>query len=97
MRISIRFRKPTNRISDAEASGRAGEAHIWASLELKHVLAFEVLEEIDGFLKRHSVFEPYTPSDFEREQRALDSLVFEGVRRSSLPIQDRPIATDRVA
>jgi len=35
--------------------------------ELKHVLGFEVLDEIDGFLKRHSVFEPYTPSDFERE------------------------------
>jgi len=34
------------------------------------VLAFEVLDEIDGFLKRHSGFEPYTPSDFE--QRALD-------------------------
>ena len=33
---------------------------------------FRVLDEIDGFLKRHSVFEPYTPSDFEREQRALD-------------------------
>ena len=35
---------------------------------------FEVLDEIDGFLKRHSVFEPDTPSDFEREQRALDQL-----------------------
>jgi hypothetical protein len=32
------------------------------------VLGFEVLDEIDGFLKRHRVFEPYTPSDFEREQ-----------------------------
>jgi hypothetical protein len=42
--------------------------------ELKHVLGFEVLDEIDGFLKRHSVFEPYTPSDFERGQRALDQL-----------------------
>jgi hypothetical protein len=38
------------------------------------VLGFEVLDEIDGFLKRHSVFEPCTPSDFEREQRALDQL-----------------------
>jgi hypothetical protein len=42
--------------------------------ELKHVLGFEVLDQIDGFLKRHSVFEPCTPSDFEREQRALDQL-----------------------
>jgi hypothetical protein len=57
---------------------------------------FEVLDEIDGFLKRHSVFEPYTPSDFEREQRALDRLAFEGLARSSLPIQDCPLATERV-
>jgi hypothetical protein len=42
--------------------------------EPKHVLGFEVLDEIDGFLKRHSVFEPFTPSDFEREQRPLDQL-----------------------
>ena len=42
--------------------------------ELKHMLGLEVLDAIDGFLKRHSVFEPYTPSDFEREQRALDQL-----------------------
>jgi hypothetical protein len=42
--------------------------------ELKHVLGFEVLDEIDGFLKRHSVFEPYTPSDFEHDQRALEQL-----------------------
>jgi hypothetical protein len=34
----------------------------------------EVLDEIDGFLERNSVFEPYTPSDFDREQRALDQL-----------------------
>ena len=73
MRISIRFRRPTNRISDAEASGRGG--HL-SKPERKHVLGFEVLDEIDGFLKRHSVFEPYTPSDFEREQRALDQLGF---------------------
>lgn len=42
--------------------------------ELKHVLGFEVLDEIDGFLKQHGVFEPYTAADFEREQRALDHL-----------------------
>jgi hypothetical protein len=42
--------------------------------ELKHVPGFEVLDEIDGFLNRHAVFEPHTPSDFERERRALDQL-----------------------
>jgi hypothetical protein len=64
---------------------------------LKHVLGFEVLDEIDGFLKRHSMLEPYTPSDFERKQRALD-------RPGSLRGCDgrrrryrTPIATERVA
>jgi len=52
------------------AVGRRGR-HL-GKPELAHVLAFEVLDEIDGFLKRYSVFEPYTPSDFE--QRALDQL-----------------------
>jgi hypothetical protein len=28
--------------------------------DLKYALGFEVLDEIDGFSKRHSVFEPYT-------------------------------------
>ena len=42
--------------------------------ELKHVLGFQVLNEIDGFLKEHGVFEPYTPADLEREQRAFDRL-----------------------
>jgi hypothetical protein len=41
-------------------------------------LGFEVLDEIDGFLKRHSAFEPYTPSDFERNALST-SLVFEGL------------------
>jgi hypothetical protein len=59
------------------AVGRRGR-HL-GKPELAHVLAFEVLDEIEGFLKRHGVFEPYTPSDFEREQRALDQLGLRGV------------------
>jgi hypothetical protein len=38
--------------------GRAVEQARLSKPELKHVLGFEVLDEIDGFLKRHSVFEP---------------------------------------
>jgi len=38
------------------------------------VLGFEVLDEIDGFLKKHGMFEPYTLADFNREQQALDQL-----------------------
>jgi hypothetical protein len=42
--------------------------------ELCRLLGFEVLNELDGFLKAHEVYEPYTLADFEREQKALDRL-----------------------
>jgi hypothetical protein len=52
MRISIRFRRPTNRISDAEASGRAG-TDILNEPELKHLLGFEVLDDwVEPILKK---------------------------------------------
>jgi hypothetical protein len=50
---------------------------------------FDVLDEIDGFLKRHSVFEPDTPSDFEREQRALG-----GTKRGANASKGAPRACD---
>jgi hypothetical protein len=49
-----------------ERSSRRG-GHL-SKPERKHVPGFEVLDEIDGFLERHSVFGPDTPSDFERER-----------------------------
>jgi hypothetical protein len=30
--------------------------------------------ELDGFLKAHEIYEPYTLPDFEREQQVLDRL-----------------------
>ena len=42
--------------------------------ELRRTLGFEALDELDGFLKAHGVFEPYTPADLERERQALDRL-----------------------
>lgn len=42
--------------------------------ELCRLLGFEVLDELDGFLKAHGVYEPYTLADFEREQKSLDRL-----------------------
>jgi len=42
--------------------------------DLCRLLGFEVLDELDGFLKAHEVYEPYTLADFEREQKTLDRL-----------------------
>lgn len=42
--------------------------------ELRLILGFEVIDELDGFLKAHGVFEPYTLEDLERERQALDRL-----------------------
>jgi hypothetical protein len=42
--------------------------------ELRRLLGFEVLDEIDGFLKAHGVYEPYTVEEVEREVRDLERL-----------------------
>jgi hypothetical protein len=42
--------------------------------EVCTALGFEVLDEFDGFLKAHGVFEPYTLADLERERQTLDRL-----------------------
>jgi hypothetical protein len=44
--------------------------------DLRRLLGFETSDEIDGFLKAHSVYEEYTMEDFEREREALKSLRF---------------------
>lgn len=44
--------------------------------ELRRALGFEALDELDGFLKAHGVFEPYTLADLEHERQALDRLGF---------------------
>ena len=41
---------------------------------LREALGFEVLNEVDGFLKAHGLYEPYTVADLERERRTLDEL-----------------------
>jgi hypothetical protein len=40
--------------------------------ELRRTLGFEVLNEVDGFLKAHDLYEDYAIADLEREQQALD-------------------------
>jgi hypothetical protein len=42
--------------------------------DLREALGFEVLNEVDGFLKAHGVYEPYDLADLERERRTLDQL-----------------------
>ncbi|HLY55504.1 MAG TPA: UPF0175 family protein [Stellaceae bacterium] len=42
--------------------------------ELRRMLGFQVLDELDHFLKEHGVFEPYTMADLERERQAFDRL-----------------------
>jgi hypothetical protein len=42
--------------------------------ELRRLLGLETLNEMDGFLKAHGVFEPYTMDDLECERQALDRL-----------------------
>lgn len=42
--------------------------------DLRLLLGLETSYEIDGFLKRHSVYDDYTMQDFERERAALKSL-----------------------
>lgn len=42
--------------------------------ELRDALGFEVLDEIDGFLKARGVYEPYTLEDLDREVQALERL-----------------------
>jgi hypothetical protein len=42
--------------------------------DLREALGFEVLDEVDGFLKAHGVYEPYDLADLERERGTLDEL-----------------------
>jgi len=42
--------------------------------DLRRWLGFETSYEIDGFLKRHGIFDDYTLQDFESEREALKAL-----------------------
>ena len=39
--------------------------------ELRQMLGFTTINQIDGFLKAHGVFHDYTMEDFERERETL--------------------------
>jgi hypothetical protein len=44
--------------------------------ELRRLLGFGTRDALDGFLKAHDVFEPYSLDDLERERRDLQRLGF---------------------
>jgi uncharacterized protein YgbK (DUF1537 family) len=44
--------------------------------ELRRLLGFGSRDALDGFLKAHDVFEPYSLDDLERERRDLQRLGF---------------------
>jgi hypothetical protein len=44
--------------------------------ELRRLLGFGTRDALDGFLKAHDVFEPYSLEDLERERRDLQRLGF---------------------
>lgn len=44
--------------------------------ELRQALGFAVLNEVDGFLKAHGVFEEYTLEELDREVAAMKRLGF---------------------
>ena len=45
-------------------------------VELRRLLGFGTREALDGFLKAHAVFLPYTAEDLERERQELRRLGF---------------------
>jgi hypothetical protein len=44
--------------------------------ELRRLLGFGTRDALDGFLKAHNVFEPYSLDDLARERRDLQRLGF---------------------
>jgi hypothetical protein len=84
--MNLTIRIPDDLAERLSASGdverQALEALVLESFRAGHISADEVgralgldgLNAIDGFLKAHEIYEPYTLADFEREQQALDRL-----------------------
>jgi hypothetical protein len=44
--------------------------------ELRRLLGFRTRAALDGFLKAHQLFEPYTLEDLERDRKDLERLGF---------------------
>ncbi len=57
----------------AVESYRAGRL---SKAEVRGLLGFQVLNEVDAFLKAHEVYDPYTLDDVQHEVAALQRLGF---------------------
>ena len=55
-------------VADEYRAGRLTKPEVYAAL------GFETLDEFDGFLKAHGVYEEYTLADLDRERQALNRL-----------------------
>jgi len=42
--------------------------------EMREALGFAVVDEVDGFLKAHAIYEPYDLIDLEHDRQTLDAL-----------------------
>jgi hypothetical protein len=42
--------------------------------EMREALGFAVVDEVDGFLKAHAVYQLYDLTELERDRRTLDAL-----------------------
>jgi hypothetical protein len=65
--------------SGGDLSRRALEEYRRGQLtkpELRRLLGFGTRDALDGFLKAHDVFEPYSLDDLARERRDLERLGF---------------------
>jgi hypothetical protein len=47
-----------------------------SAAEVRRILGFEALDELDGFLKAHGVFEAYSLEELDREVQDLERFGF---------------------
>ena len=59
-----------------ELRRRALEALALEEFKLRRLLGFGTRDALDGFLKAHDLFEPYSLDDLERERQDLQRLGF---------------------
>lgn len=72
-RLSTRGSSLSSMAQEALAADEYRLGHL-TKPDLRRWLGLETSYEIDGFLKRHGIFDDYTLQDFESEREALKAL-----------------------
>jgi hypothetical protein len=72
-RLSARGSSPSSIALEALAADEYRSGNL-TKPDLRRWLGLETSYEIDGFLKRHGIFDDYTLEDFESERAALKAL-----------------------